>query len=253
MLNRSRKSGRTRWLCRKVAPRRFALYAAHRIQRAGRGQGALAGSDVLGRPREHAPVALVLCIARASQQHVPLVPQLAGNDAPRQHQGEVTVLAGVVLGTAQQYVARSGPFQARLEAAVRIKQHQCNAVVRQPVHQRHADAHRPETDDRAQVVQWHPQPGLVTHQQPQGVVVQPQVAVGQRHVQGIEQLHAQAPSWGLNKSSVVSLPAARRAKAAGWHRSRSEQPRQRRSSEVGGGKRPAANIARTSTVVSVTC
>lgn len=135
-----------------------------------------------------------------------LVAQLAGDDMSRQIEREPGVVRALMLGPTQQDVAGRRPFQAGLEAPVAVEQDERDAGVGQPVHQRCGDPDMPEADHRPQVMQRHAQAGLVADEQPQRVVVQPQVAVGQRHVQGVEELHRQASSSAA-KSSPSSMLA----------------------------------------------
>ena len=53
----------------------------------------------------------------------------------------------MVLGTAQQHIAGRRAFEPRLEAAVVVQQHQCNALRREAVHQRCGEPDGAKADD----------------------------------------------------------------------------------------------------------
>ena len=100
-----------------------------------------------------------------------------------------------MLGEAQQDVSRRGADNLCPEASAPAEEDQVTLFLGALGHGRGRDAHPAETDHRSQVMHRHPKPGLVSHLNRQGLIVQMHVGALGGHVQGIEQFagHAVIP------------------------------------------------------------
>src|SRR3569623_94932 len=101
-------------------------------------------------------------------------------------------------------------------------------------------------------MQRHPQTILSLHLDAQGVILQPNVGLGQSHIQSIEDLlHDEDSGSGLNSERRKACNFDLAASASGWQMSLSEHLRQR-SSFTGGGSTPLASIMRRAITASST-
>ena len=122
--------------CGKVLPCGFALEAAQHVEVACRGQRAQGSGQIPGCPCYLPGFGVILALARATQQYLPAVADLAGDHVACHVEREKRVARPVELGAAQQHIAGDRPFEPCLEATVAVEHDQRNTLVRGAVHER---------------------------------------------------------------------------------------------------------------------